>query len=85
MRFGQKKSRVRQCARKGSHPRGPAALRYQNANIVRAILLEPRHRRRDHDAHGRYLGHAAHLDESARAVALGAYAVILMAGTRLAP
>jgi hypothetical protein len=39
MRLGQKNSRVRQCARKGSRSREPAALRYQNANMVGAICL----------------------------------------------
>ena len=37
MRLGQKNSRARQWARKGSRPRQPADLRYQNAYLFGAI------------------------------------------------
>jgi len=37
MRLGQKNSRVRQWARKGTRPRQPADLRYQNAYLFGAI------------------------------------------------
>merc|ERR1712018_860535 len=37
MRLGQKNSRVRQWARKGTRPRQPSDLRYQNAYLFGAI------------------------------------------------
>ena len=78
MRLGQKNSRVRQWARKGTRPRQPADLRYQNAYLFGAIcpargtgaaIMMPT---ADTEAM------QAHLNEIAKAVALGAHAVILM-------
>ena len=78
MRLGQKNSRARQWARKGSRPRQPADLRYQNAYLFGVICP------------ARGTGAAimmptadtqamqAHLNEIAQAVAPGAHAVILM-------
>ena len=78
MRLGQKNSRVRQWARKGTRPRQPADLRYQNAYLFGAIcpargtgaaIMMPT---ADTEAM------QAHLNEIAKAVAPGAHAVILM-------
>ena len=78
MRLGQKNTRVRHWARKGTRPRQPADLRYQNAYLFGAICP------------ARGTGAAImmptadtaamqeHLEEIARAVAPGAHAVILM-------
>ena len=78
MRLGQKNTRVRQWARKGTRPRQTADLRYQNASLFGAICP------------ARGTGAAImmptadtavmqkHLEEIARAVAPGAHAVILM-------
>lgn len=78
MRLGQKNSRVRQWARKGTRPRQPADLRYQNAYLFGAIcpargtgaaIMMPT---ADTEAM------QAHLNEISKAVAPGAHAVILM-------
>lgn len=78
MRLGQKNTRVRQWARKGTRPRQPADLRYESAYLFGAIcpargtsaaIMMPT---ADTQAM------QAHLEETAKAVAPGAHAVILM-------
>ena len=78
MRLGQKNTRVRQWARKGSRPRQPADQRYQRAYLFGAIcpargagaaIMAP-------TADTEAMQH--HLDEISRTVAEGAHAVILM-------
>lgn len=78
MRLGQKNTRVRQWARKGTRPRQPADQRYQNAYLFGAIcpargtgaaIMMPAA-----DTHAMQ----CHLDEISRTVASGAHAVILM-------
>ena len=78
MRLGQKNTRVRQWARKGSRPRQPADGRYQNAYLFGAIcpargtgaaIMMPHS-----DTHAMQ----CHLDEISRTVATDAHAVILM-------
>lgn len=78
MRLGQKNTRVRQWARKGTRPRQPADQRYENAYLFGAIcpgrgtgaaLMMP-----SADTHAMQ----KHLDEISRTVASGAHAVILM-------
>jgi hypothetical protein len=78
MRLGQKNTRVRQWARKGTRPRQPADQSYQNAYLFGAIcpergtgaaIMMPS---ADTDAMQR------HLEEISKTVATGAHAVVLM-------
>ena len=78
MRLGQKNTRVRQWARKGTRPRQPADQRYQNAYLFGAIcpargtgaaIMMP-----TADTHAMQ----CHLDEISKTVATGAHAVVLM-------
>ena len=78
MRIGQKNTRVRQWARKGTRPRQPADQRYENAYIFGAIcpargtgaaVMMP-------TADTEAMQH--HLEEISGTVAKGAHAVILM-------
>ncbi len=78
MRLGQKNTRVRQWARKGTRPRQPADQRYQNAYLFGAICPERGTGAAIMMPAADTYAMQRHLEEISKIVSDGAHAVILM-------